>query len=163
MDRLVKTTQLLTDIQITSNSILYQANEILSQLDDDSEIIENVIDESNTNESEETVSSEICKIVSDLISDAKIVKTELPEFVEAFQKGEEAIEDIESQFFLKVWYGDMYGTEGIEALEELRDELKKQLKSLSDEEITKELVSRFSNNSSSKSQSEGSIWSFLGF
>lgn len=164
MERLLRTTKLLTDIQNTAKSILLRSTEVIKDLYDEGEIIEDVVDKSGTSADDETIAAEACEIVETLAKDSKIVDRELPEFVEAFQKGEKFIESIDSQFFLEVWFGDMYEKEGIEALEELRSELKQQLRSLNNKELTETLVSKFKNNTSSEeSQSSGSMWDFLGF
>jgi hypothetical protein len=164
MERLLKTTKLLTDIQNTAKSILLRSAEVIKDLYDEGEIIEDVIDKSGTDADDETIAAEICVIVENLANDSKIVDKELPEFVEAFQQGEKFIENIDSQFFLEVWFGDMYEKQGIEALEELRSELKQQLKSLNNKELTETLVSKFKNSTSSEaSQSSSSMWDFLGF
>ena len=112
----------------TLDEILKLSQEILKKssiLYDNEKIIKQTMKSDNKEDAFED-------LVYDTINDAKTIIYEKKAFIN-FVMGKE--DESEIPFFQKVWRGDMYGKEGINGLEMLKQDLEEQLYNLNLEKI----------------------------
>lgn len=75
-----------------------------------------------------------------LSRDAKAVKREIGEFSSAILRLGRSLKDSNCPYMKEVWYGDMYGEEGLDGLVQLKNDLQIQYNNLSEDTILERAI-----------------------
>lgn len=145
MDRLQALVGTLSSLKTTSNNIIRNMVPIMSKIaEDDNDIIDEV--NHRTEVEVEIISEYLQSMTLDIISDAEKVKAEIDAFASATEVGQNAIEsNINSYPFLAdVWFGDVYGKEGIEGMKILLNDLRHEESKTTEDWIIENAVGHFS-------------------
>lgn len=125
MDTIQNFSKLINEISNTSEQIIRKAVPIMNMmLKDNKKLIERIKKEKPDIE-EKDILPKLKDISLNLITDARVVKKELPDFINGIING--TLENIDTPFLKEIWYGDTYDCSGHEALKELHNDLKNQL------------------------------------
>ena len=166
MESLIDITSTLKELEDVAESIFLKALNLTKSIKEEvGDYIEEVTERINIELTEDEIVSASLSWIDDLVKDARIVKSDLPQFAFTLQKnGVQGLDSLDSSFFQQVWLGDMYGEEGLQGLQALLKDLKNQNNKLAEDSLIEALVQKFkSNTSESKTRETGGLLSLLGF
>lgn len=136
MNKLNQLTTLLNKINDHSSGIIDNVYPIIKELKkDDSELIEDLLDDVDIEKSE---GLKILRgLAVSLIEDATKITREIDSFTNAILQGDDIVENnVDNYPFLaEVWFGDLYGESDIEALQILEGDIYKQYMSSNEDAI----------------------------
>lgn len=145
MNRLRQLSSTLQNIEETSKKLLRRSLPILEQLtDEDNELVSSVIEEYEGNIDVDRATHLLRELTLEMIGDAETCTKEIDAFGTHILEGEESLQNNEQLYphLSQVWFGDVYSTEGVEALNVLLDELRAYLKNMNDDYIIDETLRR---------------------
>lgn len=144
MQNIKELSNALQKLETLSNKILKKSLPIMKDINgNDSEIVNDLLIEIPEMD-ERTAKKILVEIITNHISDAESVQTEIEKFSEIVVLGEDEILDKGENFpfLLEVWQGDAYGKVGVEALIELIKELECQILSTKNKDIVEAAMSK---------------------
>ena len=142
-DNVYDLTNILKEIEDVAEEIILKAIELTKDLaEEESEIVDDVSEILGEEFDSNIIIEKAVDFIDEMTSDAKNVHREVENFSRYVIYGEG---EKETEFFQKVWYGDMYDKSGIPGLRALLGDLKKQSLLLTDDNIIKFVSDTLSN------------------
>lgn len=144
MEHLNNLTSILNKINDVSIKIITDALPIMKVLNSDDNYLMEDLKEEITDIDEEEALECMKEITCEFVKDAETVQNEIHQFSLNIISGEAKIFEEERMypFFLQVWYGDMYGNQGIAGLHSLYNDLKSQSININEDFLVNSAIER---------------------
>ena len=141
MDKLKNLNKIIKDIKRVCNEIQAKSLPIMKILTEaDNDITDEILDNIKFEVEVQVVLEEAQNITLSLISDSKIIKGHIDNFIVFTENGFELSSKCELLY--QAWTGDLYDKSEIEGLNELKLDLEKQLQNISEEYIIEKTIEK---------------------
>lgn len=139
MDRLNKLIETLNGLSSTAKAIIQKLIPLMEEINESPNDFITNLKMKGCELADPQATKLLQNAVIKLTVDAKTVQRELPIFSAAISQFDKSLNDVNCPFMKEVWYGDMYGTDGLQGLLSLKLDLEKQL-AVADEDKILELA-----------------------